>query len=50
MAQIAELLRSQLTATDLCGRFGGNGLLVMLERGTARDVETWAENIVETRQ
>jgi diguanylate cyclase (GGDEF)-like protein/PAS domain S-box-containing protein len=47
MAQLAELLRPQLTATDLCGRFGGNGLLVLLERGTARDVETWAENIVK---
>ena len=47
MAQLAELLRSQLTAKDLCGRFGGNGILVMLERGTARDVETWAENIVK---
>jgi multidomain signaling protein FimX len=46
MAQLAELLRSQLTATDLCGRFGGNGILVMLERGTAKDVETWAENVV----
>jgi PAS domain S-box-containing protein/diguanylate cyclase (GGDEF)-like protein len=47
MAQLAELLRAQLTPTDLCGRFGGNGLLVMLERGTARDVETWAENVVK---
>ena len=47
MAQLAELLRSQLTASDLCGRFGGNGFLVMLERGTARDVETWAENVVK---
>lgn len=47
MAQLAELMRVQLTATDLCGRFGGNGILVMLERGTARDVETWAENIVK---
>jgi multidomain signaling protein FimX len=47
MAQLADLLRSQLTATDLCGRFGGNGLLILLERGTARDVETWAENIVK---
>src|SRR5271165_5089994 len=46
MAQLADLLRVQLTATDLCGRFGGNGFLVMLERGTARDVETWAENVV----
>ena len=47
MAQLAELLRSQLTSTDLCGRFGGNGILVMLDRGTAKDVETWAENIVK---
>ena len=47
MAQLAELMRAQLTATDLCGRFGGNGILVMLERGTAKDVETWAENIVK---
>jgi diguanylate cyclase (GGDEF)-like protein/PAS domain S-box-containing protein len=47
MAQIADLLRSQLTPTDLCGRFGGNGLLILLERGTARDVETWAENVVK---
>jgi multidomain signaling protein FimX len=46
MAQLAELLRSQLTPTDLCGRFGGNGFLILLERGTARDVETWAENVV----
>jgi PAS domain S-box-containing protein/diguanylate cyclase (GGDEF)-like protein len=47
MAQLADLLRSQLTITDLCGRFGGNGILVMLDRGTAKDVETWAENIVK---
>jgi multidomain signaling protein FimX len=47
MAQLAELLRPQLTPSDLCGRFGGNGLLVLLERGTARDVETWAENVVK---
>jgi diguanylate cyclase (GGDEF)-like protein/PAS domain S-box-containing protein len=47
MAQLADLLRGQLTPTDLCGRFGGNGFLVLLERGTARDVETWAENVVK---
>jgi diguanylate cyclase (GGDEF)-like protein/PAS domain S-box-containing protein len=47
MAQIAEVLRSQLTSSDICGRFGGNGLVVMLERGTAKDVETWAENVVK---
>ncbi|HEY0802494.1 MAG TPA: PAS domain S-box protein, partial [Steroidobacteraceae bacterium] len=47
MSQLADLLRSQLTSSDLCGRFGGNGILVMLDRGTAKDVETWAENIVK---
>jgi multidomain signaling protein FimX len=47
MAQLADLLRVQLTPTDICGRFGGNGFLIMLERGTARDVETWAENVVK---
>jgi diguanylate cyclase (GGDEF)-like protein/PAS domain S-box-containing protein len=47
MAQLADVLRSQLTGNDLCGRFGGNGILIMLERGTAKDVETWAENVVK---
>ena len=47
MAQLADLLRVQLTPTDVCGRFGGNGFLILLERGTARDVEMWAENVVK---
>jgi diguanylate cyclase (GGDEF)-like protein/PAS domain S-box-containing protein len=47
LAQVAEELRAQLTPTDLCGRFGGNGFLVLLERGTAKDVETWAEHVVK---
>jgi PAS domain S-box-containing protein len=47
MSQLAELLRVQLMVTDVCGRFGGNGFLVLLERGTARDVDLWAENVVQ---
>jgi PAS domain S-box-containing protein len=47
MAQLADLLRHQLTPSDICGRFGGTGLLLLLERGTARDVETWAKNVVK---
>jgi multidomain signaling protein FimX len=46
IGQLAEVIRVQLAGNDLCGRFGGNGLLILLERGTARDVETWAENVV----
>ena len=47
MAMLAELFAGQLTPADICGRFGGSGFLVLLERGTARDVETWAENLVK---
>jgi multidomain signaling protein FimX len=47
MGQLAEGLGKHLASHDLCGRFGGNGFLVLLERGTARDVETWAENVVK---
>jgi diguanylate cyclase (GGDEF)-like protein/PAS domain S-box-containing protein len=47
MSQLADLVRKQLSPGDICGRFGGNGFLLLLERGTARDVETWAENIVK---
>ncbi len=47
LAQLADVVRAQLTPNDIAGRFGGNGLLVMLERGTSRDVEAWAENVVK---
>jgi diguanylate cyclase (GGDEF)-like protein/PAS domain S-box-containing protein len=47
LMQLGEQLRGQLTPTDVCGRFGGNGFLVLLERGTAKDVEAWAENVVK---
>ena len=46
LVQLAELVRPQLTPNDICGRFGGNGLLVLLERGTARDMEAWAEAVI----
>ncbi len=46
LAQVAEVLRVQLTQSDICGRFGGNAFLILLERGTTRDVEAWADNIV----
>jgi multidomain signaling protein FimX len=47
MAQLGEQLRVQITPSDVCGRFGGNGFLLLLERGTAKDVETWADNVVK---
>ena len=47
LAQFADLLRAQLNPTDLCGRFSADALMVLLERGTPRDVEAWADNVVK---
>jgi diguanylate cyclase (GGDEF)-like protein/PAS domain S-box-containing protein len=47
LAQFADLLRAQLNPSDLCGRFGADALMVLLERGTPRDVEAWADNLVK---
>ena len=46
LVQMAELVRAQLTPNDICGRFAGNGLLILLERGTQRDMEAWAESAI----
>jgi multidomain signaling protein FimX len=45
--QLGGVLKEQLGAGDLAGRFGGDGYLVLLERGTNRDVEAWAEHVVK---
>ncbi len=47
LVAFAELLRDQLTPSDLAGRFGGNTFVVLLERGTPRDVEAWAQHVVQ---
>jgi diguanylate cyclase (GGDEF)-like protein/PAS domain S-box-containing protein len=44
---LAALLRPQLTPTDIAGHFGGAGIMVLAERGTARDVEAWAQRLLE---
>jgi len=47
LAELAEIVRKLLAPGDLCGKFSGNGFLVLLERGTERDVDAWAENLVK---
>jgi multidomain signaling protein FimX len=47
IAALAALLRAQLGATDIAGHFSGAGMMVLMERGTARDAELWAERMVE---
>jgi diguanylate cyclase (GGDEF)-like protein/PAS domain S-box-containing protein len=47
VAQMASLIRDHAQPGDLCGRFTGSGIALLLERGTPRDAETWAENLVK---
>jgi diguanylate cyclase (GGDEF)-like protein/PAS domain S-box-containing protein len=42
-----ELLRDQLAPNDVAGRFGGNTFVVLVERGTVRDVEAWADHVAK---
>lgn len=44
IVQFADVLRSLAHKRDLCGRFGDNVFTVVVERGTLRDIEAWAEN------
>lgn len=46
VAQFGALVREQAQPNELCGRFSGSGFMFLLERGTPRDVEAWAENVV----
>jgi diguanylate cyclase (GGDEF)-like protein len=47
LAQFAEALRKRLHPRDVAGRFEGTALLVLLERGSARDAEVWGKQLCE---
>ncbi len=46
IAQFASVVRAECTPGDLAGRFTSANLMFLLERGTARDVEAWAEHVL----
>lgn len=46
IVQLAQLLRSVAHDNDLHGRFGGTVFTIVLERGTLRDIEAWAEHLI----
>ncbi|MGH8149663.1 MAG: diguanylate cyclase domain-containing protein, partial [Steroidobacteraceae bacterium] len=46
LVELANLLREQLSPSDLAGRLGGTTLLALIERGNAHDVEVWSEELV----
>jgi EAL domain-containing protein (putative c-di-GMP-specific phosphodiesterase class I)/GGDEF domain-containing protein len=46
IAQFAGLISETRQPSDLFGRFGDGTLLLLMERGTARDIEVWATNLI----
>ena len=47
LAQFAEAVRKRLHPRDVAGRFEGTALMVLLERGKARDAEVWGKQLCE---
>ncbi|MFI4913647.1 MAG: EAL domain-containing protein [Steroidobacterales bacterium] len=47
LSQFATQVRSLLGPHDIAGHFGGTTLLVLLERGNAKDIEAWSENVID---
>lgn len=46
-AEFADLARAELLPNDICGRFDGLSIMVLLERGRLQDAENWAQRFVE---
>ena len=44
LSQLAGVLGRLMSETDIAGRFGGTIFSIILDRGSLRDVEAWAEN------
>jgi multidomain signaling protein FimX len=47
LALYAAQVRAMLGPNDLAGHFGAASLLLLLERGNARDAEAWSEGLVQ---
>jgi PAS domain S-box-containing protein len=46
IGQFAGLVSETRQTSDLFGRFGDGTLVLLMERGTARDVEVWGTNLI----
>ena len=46
IGQFAGLVNEVRQPNDLIGRFGDGAFVLLMERGTTRDIETWANNLV----
>jgi diguanylate cyclase (GGDEF)-like protein len=47
LGQFADAVRKRLHPRDVAGRFEGTSLMVLLERGSARDAEVWGKQLCE---
>jgi len=47
LGQFAEAVRKRMHPRDVAGRFEGTSLMVLLERGKARDGEVWGRQLCE---
>lgn len=47
LGQFAEVVRKRLHPRDVAGRFEGTALMVLLERGKAKDAEVWGRQLCE---
>ena len=47
LAQFAETLRKRMHPRDVAGRFEGTTIMVLLERGSARDAQVWGKQLCE---
>lgn len=47
LALFAELVRKRMHPRDIAGRFEGTAIMVLLERGSARDAQVWGKQLCE---
>ena len=47
LSQFAEIMRKRMHPRDVAGRFEGTALMVLLERGSARDAQVWGKQLCD---
>jgi diguanylate cyclase (GGDEF)-like protein len=46
LAQFAEFMRKRMHPRDVAGRFEGTSVMLLLERGSARDAQVWGQQLI----
>lgn len=47
LAQFAEVVRKRMHPRDVAGRFEGTSIMLLLERGSARDAQVWGKQLLD---